>query len=570
MVRVDQGVEFGECHPPHLGDLTVAEPERAVVRDHVATAAKCHIGIAIGALTELLQPGRHIVDLDAQFLAQLTPRRLEVGLTGGHHAAGGDVPTTRPQVLVLGASVHEQPTLRGQYGHRHRAVQQAAGAHLGACGHAHHSVVVVDEVDPLITRLLVRHDDDAYHLRMDLTTLREEAQDLLTETVQLRRTLHRWPEIGNDLPITKEHVLSALEGLPLHITEHATTSGIAAVLDGGKPGPTVLLRGDMDALPLQEDTDLDFESATDGQMHACGHDTHTAMLVGAAKLLSARRADIPGRVLFMFQPGEEGYAGAKFMLEEGLLDVSPRADGSDSPVTGAYALHITTNLPSGFVASRGNSIMASSDSISITVTGRGGHASQPHAALDPIPVACEIVQALQMMVTRQVDVFDPAVVTVARISAGTTTNIIPETAEILGTVRAVSERTRLKVKDAISRVAEGIAAAHGASVAVEYKDGYPVTVNNPGSADFALGVAGDIVGADATFRMPHPIMGAEDFSYVLDRIPGAMLFLGGTPHDKNPLTAPANHSNRVVFDEQAMVNGIAVYSGVALRHLTGA
>ena len=156
---------------------------------------------------------------------------------------------------------------------------------------------------------------------------------------------------------------------------------------------------------------------------------------------------------------------------------------------------------------------------------------------------------------------------VARIVAGTTTNIIPETAEILGTVRTVSERTRLKVKDAISRVAEGIAAAHGATVEVHYDDGYPVTVNNADAADFALGVAGDIVGADAAIRMPNPIMGAEDFSYVLDRIPGAMMFLGGTPHDKNPLTAAANHSNRVVFDEAAMVNGMAVYGALALSHL---
>ena len=204
----------------------------------------------------------------------------------------------------------------------------------------------------------------------------------------------------------------------LHITEHATTSGIAAVLDGGRPGPTVLLRGDMDALPLHEDTDLEFESATDGQMHACGHDTHTAMLVGAAKLLSARRADIPGRVLFMFQPGEEGYAGAKFMLDEGLLELPKASDGSESPVTGAYALHVSTMLPSGFIASKGGPIMASSDRILVHVIGRGGHASQPHAALDPIPVACEIVQALQMMVTRQIDVFDPAAPAGPRVAKG--------------------------------------------------------------------------------------------------------------------------------------------------------
>ncbi|MCO5328648.1 MAG: M20 family metallopeptidase [Ilumatobacteraceae bacterium] len=404
---------------------------------------------------------------------------------------------------------------------------------------------------------------------MDLTTLREEARDLLNETVALRRTLHRWPELGNDLPVTKENVLAALEGLPLSITEHQTTSGIAAVLDGGKPGPTVLLRGDMDALPLHEDTDLEFESATEGQMHACGHDTHTAMLVGAAKLLSARRADIPGRVLFMFQPGEEGHAGARFMLEEGLLDVPARSDGSESPVTGAYALHITANLPAGWVASRGNTIMASADTMHITVTGRGGHASQPHLALDPIPIACEIVQALQLMVTRTIDVFDPGVVTVGQITAGTTNNIIPESAQIVGTIRAVSERTRNKIHDGIRRVAEGVAAAHDATVEVEFRDGYPVTVNNPGSADFALDVAKEVVGDSSTVRLPNPIMGAEDFSYVLNRIPGAMMFLGGTAPDRNPATAAPNHSNRVVFHEEAMVNGIAVYGAVALRHLTG-
>ncbi|HTH04568.1 MAG TPA: M20 family metallopeptidase [Ilumatobacteraceae bacterium] len=404
---------------------------------------------------------------------------------------------------------------------------------------------------------------------MDLTTLRDEARDLLDETVALRRTLHRWPELGNDLPVTKEHVLAALEGLPLQITEHSTTSGIAAVLDGGKPGPTVLLRGDMDALPLHEDTDLDFESSVDGSMHACGHDTHTAMLASAAKLLSARRDEIPGRVLFMFQPGEEGFAGARYMLDEGLLDLPSRADGSASPVTGAYALHITTNLPTGFIASRGGTIMASSDTVLITITGRGGHASQPHLALDPIPIACEIVQALQMMVTRSVDVFDPSVVTIGRITAGTTSNIIPETAEIFGTIRAVSERTRVKVRDGIRRVAEGVAAAHDAQVTIDYHDGYPVTSNNPGSADFALDVARELIGAETTVRLPNPVMGAEDFSYVLNRLPGAMMFLGGTPLERDVATAAPNHSNRVVFDEEAMVTGIAMYGAMALRHLTG-
>ncbi len=403
---------------------------------------------------------------------------------------------------------------------------------------------------------------------MSTDTLRDEARDLLDGMVSLRRTLHQWPEIGNDLPVTRGEVLGALEGLPLGITLHETTSGIAALLEGGKPGPTVLLRGDMDALPMPEDTGLDFSSKVDNRMHACGHDTHTAMLVGAARLLSARQADIPGRVLFMFQPGEEGYAGARFMLDEGLLDLPARADGSESPVTGAYALHITSVLPTGWISSKAGALMASSDTMRILVTGRGGHASQPHRALDPIPVACEIVQALQTMITRSVDVFDPSVVTVGKISAGTTTNVIPESALIEGTIRAVSERTRRLVHDGIRRVAEGVAAAHGAGVHVEVVDGYGVTSNTPGSAEFSMGVAGDIIGSDKVIKMPNPVMGAEDFSYVLNRIPGTMMFLGGTHHDRDPFSAPANHSNRVTFDEESMVNGTAILAGLALRHLS--
>jgi amidohydrolase len=405
---------------------------------------------------------------------------------------------------------------------------------------------------------------------MQLDSLREEAQELLPDMVALRRTLHEWPELGNDLPITREQVLGALDGLPLGITTHETTSGIAALLDGGRPGPTVLLRGDMDALPMPEDTGEEFASKVDGCMHACGHDTHTAMLVGAARLLSSHRAELPGRVLFMFQPGEEGFGGAEFMLNEGLLDLPPAADGSESPVTGAYALHITTNLPSGWMATKGGSLMASADTVRITVVGRGGHASAPHFALDPIPVACEIVQSIQVMITRSIDVFDPTVVTVGKIMAGTTNNVIPETATIDATIRAVSEKTRQRVRDGIRRVADGIAAAHDAAVLIDFTDGYPVTVNNDRSANFALDVARELVGENSVVRMPNPVMGAEDFSYVLQRLPGSMVFLGGTHEGRNPATAAPNHSNRVVFDEGAMVNGTAMYAALAIRHLVGA
>jgi hippurate hydrolase len=403
--------------------------------------------------------------------------------------------------------------------------------------------------------------------RLAIPELLDEAAGQLPEAIALRRTLHRWPEVGNELPTTRHEVLQALDGLPLDITLHESTSGIAALLCGARPGPTILLRGDMDALPMPEDTGLDFSSQVTNQMHACGHDTHTAMLVGAAKLLSDRAGDLAGRVLFMFQPGEEGHHGARHMLDEGLLDVPALADGTASPVTGAFALHITSSLPSGWLSCRGGPAMASADTLLIEVTGRGGHASEPHRALDPIPIACEIVQALQLMVTRSIDVFDPSVVTVARISAGTTDNVIPERAEIEGTIRAVSESTRAKVHAGVSRVAEGIAAAHGASATVTIDAGYPVTVNDEQFAAHALDLARAVAGEREVVELPHPIMGAEDFSYVLQRVPGAMMFLGGTPAGKDPSKAPPNHSNRVQFDEQAMVRGIAAYSAVALDAL---
>ena len=397
--------------------------------------------------------------------------------------------------------------------------------------------------------------------------LKDQVGGLMDSTIALRRNLHKWPEIGNSLPKTREQVLSALEGLPLDITLHETTSGIAAMLTGGKPGPTVMLRGDMDALPMPENTDLDFASKTENCMHACGHDTHTSMLVSTAKLLSDRRSEIPGRVLFMFQPGEEGYHGAKFMLDEGLLNISKLKDGSESPIKAAYALHITSSMPAGTVGTRSGPVMASSDTLSITITGKGGHASEPFRTLDPIPVACEIVQALQMMITRRIETFDPAVVTITKLIAGTTTNVIPETAKIEGTIRAVSEKTRNKVHDSIRRVAEGIAATYEMQASVEIKLGYPVTVNDAPSVDFALDVAESLLGEGKAVHMPSPIMGAEDFSYVLNQIPGAMVFLGGTPEGLNPATAPPNHSNRVMFDEASMAHGVALYSSLALRTL---
>src|SRR3954451_7840370 len=292
-------------------------------------------------------------------------------------------------------------------------------------------------------------------------------------TIDLRRRLHRRPEIGLHLPQTQATVLDAFAGLPVEVTTGTSTSSVVGVLRGARPGPTFLLRGDMDALPVHEDTGLPFSSEVPGAMHACGHDTHVAMLLGAARLLAERRDELAGSVVFMVQPGEEGFHGARYMLEEGLLDAVPEA-----PVSGAVALHISSSFTSGTINVRPGPMMAAADQWRMAVRGRGGHASLPHQAADPIPVAAEIVLALQSMITRRVDVFDPAVLTVAHIEAGSTNNVVPDTAFLEGTVRTLSVDRRAAVVAAVRRVATHIGAAHGLEVEFEHEEGYPVTVND--------------------------------------------------------------------------------------------
>ena len=388
------------------------------------------------------------------------------------------------------------------------------------------------------------------------------AEALLPETVAVRRRLHRRPERGLTLPATQALIVEELKKLGLSSKLGTSTTSVAAVIEGNGPGPTVLLRGDMDALPLTEDTGLDFSSETDGMMHACGHDTHVAMLLGAARLLVERRATFGGRVLLMFQPGEEGFHGARVMLEEGLLD----AAGPVRP-TAAFALHISTEYPASTINIRPGPMMACADFVNIDVKGRGGHASQPSASLDPITIAAEIVIGLQTLVTRQVEVFDPAVITIAHISSGTTNNIIPETARLEGTIRTFSEKTRTVVHEGIVRLVDGLTAAYGATADVELLTLYPVTVNDPSFTDLVTATATELLGADSVNSAIDPVMGAEDFSYILQEVPGAMAFLGGRPASEDPATAPANHSNKVVFDEPAMAVGVATYVAVALRSL---
>lgn len=380
----------------------------------------------------------------------------------------------------------------------------------------------------------------------------------LPDAIELRRAIHADPELGLRCPRTTDKIKAALAGLPLEYREGSSTTGLVAILrGGGDNGRTVLLRGDMDALPMQEETGLPFASRTDGAMHACGHDSHTAMLVGAARTLCARREALPGTIVFMFQPGEEGHHGAREMIADGLLD-DPAPDA-------AFALHISPNMPSGTVVSRPGALLASTDTLRATIRGAGGHAAMPHESLDPIPVLCEVVLALQSFITRQVAVADPAVLTVTKLTAGSSHNIIPSEAHLLGTLRTLSQETREKARAAFIRVVEHVSAAHGLTGEASIDHGYPVTVNDERALslmkDCATGLGGE-------WRvMPAPMMGAEDFAYVLQRTPGAMAFLGVAPEGSDPATNPPLHNTRITIDEAAMARGIALHCAVATRFL---
>jgi len=392
----------------------------------------------------------------------------------------------------------------------------------------------------------------------------DDAAAIAGEIARLRRAIHAEPEVGLGLPLTQQKVLTALDGLPLEVTTGTALSSVTAVLHGtGQDGgPVVLLRGDMDALPVTERTGLDYASKIDGAMHACGHDLHTAMLAGAARLLSGRRGDLAGSVVFMFQPGEEGYGGARYMIEEGVLDAAGQR------AVAAYALHVSSaQLPIGVCSSRPGPMMAAAEVLDVTVHGHGGHGSQPHHAADPIPVACEIVLALQTLVTRKFDIFDPVVITVGSFHAGTTDNVIPDDAHFLATVRSFSREARDRIREVAPALIRDIASAHGLTATAEFTNSYPVTVNDETEEQFAAQVVTDVLGERRYVPQPNPMAGAEDFSYVLDEVPGAFVMLGACPPALDPATAPFNHSADAVFDDAVLADGAALYAELALRRL---
>jgi hippurate hydrolase len=373
--------------------------------------------------------------------------------------------------------------------------------------------------------------------------------------VELRRCIHRHPERGLHNPQTQRLIVEELEriGLRPRVGAADCTWVTADVVgDAGAGSRCVMLRADMDALPLTEHTGVEWASRVEGAMHACGHDGHVAMLLGAADILQHYRDRFMGTVRLFFQPGEEGYAGAKVMIEEGALD------GVDA----AFALHLQPSDPSDVVAWRRGSILAADDSFIVTFKGAGGHASTPHAARDPIPALGGFVDGLSHAAARETDPNDRVVFSVTMVRAGTAGNVIPHEATCVGTIRSITPLGRERARDQLERVARGVASSRGLEVVVETAFGYPPTIND---ADMVARVtkAAESLGL-ATAEMPSTFMGAEDFSYVLEKVPGAMVFLGCAVEGGGPL-----HSDLMQIDERALASGSALHVATALELLAG-
>ena len=387
-----------------------------------------------------------------------------------------------------------------------------------------------------------------------------EAAEIRDELVSLRRAIHLEPEIGLDNPQTQAKILDALEGLPLEITLGRGLSSVTAVLRGGKPGPTVLLRGDTDGLPMHEQTGLLFASTGD-TMHACGHDLHTAGLVGAARLLSAHQGDLPGNVVFMFQPGEEGKGGAQIMLDEGVLDASGER------AIAAYAIHVGPG-PRGVFATKNGCATAGSNQMYVTIRGRGGHGSSPHLALDPVPVAAQVILAIQSYVTRMMNAFDPVVVSVTQISTGeNAVNVIPDAVTLGATIRTLTAQSLAQVREGLEQVVRSTAAAYGCDADYEFLVLYPSTINDDLTTEDAVVDMRSQFGDERVAIIPSPMMGSEDFAFVLQEVPGTFVGLFTTPPELAGYPTEFNHSPRVIFDDAVLGDQAAALVAMAYGRL---
>jgi amidohydrolase len=384
-----------------------------------------------------------------------------------------------------------------------------------------------------------------------MTASIEVPTSLADEVVALRRDFHRHPELGFEEHRTAAIVAERLRSLGFEVHTGIARTGVIGVMKGRSPGRTVMLRADMDALPILEENGHDYRSTHDGKMHACGHDGHVAMLLGAAALIADRKDAIAGTVCLLFQPAEEGHGGARLMVEEGVLE--------RFGVERAYGLHLSTKYPTGVLGFREGPFYASSDSIEIEVQGKGGHGSAPHDTIDPIYTAANFVTSVQQIVSRQIDPLEPAVVTVGAIHGGTIHNVIPRSVRMLGTVRAFSEDVRKAMPARIERVLRACCESMGASYQYDYLWRYPVTSNDPDQTQYSRALADRLIGAERVITADK-LMGAEDFSFFAQRVPACFYTLGaqGSAETSNP-----HHSSTFDIDEAALSTGVAMMAALA-------
>ncbi|NLC55587.1 MAG: amidohydrolase [Armatimonadetes bacterium] len=387
-------------------------------------------------------------------------------------------------------------------------------------------------------------------------TLSPEVEQVIPEVIATRRDLHQHPELGYQERRTAGIVAERLRALGVPVRTGIAETGVVGLVRGHHEGATVMLRADMDALPLQEATGLPYASQTPGVMHACGHDGHTAMLLGAARVLAETRDQLRGCVKLVFQPAEESYGGAQRLVEAGVL--------RDPEVSAAFGLHLWNTLPLGTVGITAGPAMASTDSFTLTLRGKGGHAAAPHQAADPVVAAAHFVVAAQSVVSRTADPLRPAVFTIGAIHGGEAANIIPEEVVLRGTLRTLDADTRARLVERIRAVLMGTAAAHGVSGIVDHRRGYPCLVNDESACALARAAAASVVGASHVVA-PHPTMGGEDMAYYLQVVPGCYLWLGsassadgaGVPH----------HNPRFQFDERALGIGVEILVRLARQFL---
>ena len=389
------------------------------------------------------------------------------------------------------------------------------------------------------------------------TSFEDAAEELRAELIAVRRELHGAVEIGLDLPETQAILRRELEGLDLEIALGSSLSSITAVLRGGRPGPVVLLRGDMDGLPVTEATGLPFAS-TSGAMHACGHDLHMAGLLGAVRLLAARRTELPGTVIFMFQPGEEGQAGGRLMIEEGVLDAA-----GERPVA-AYAIHVDSATPRGQLVTREGAMMASASALRMTLRGTGGHAAFPQLGIDPVPVAAQLILAVQTFAARRLPATDQAVISITRLSSDSeASNVLASSVSLEANIRTLSKATLDTVRTQLPALLTGIAEANGCTLETEFFASYPVTFNDLAETREVLAVLDELVGAERVTRLAAPSMASEDFSYVLEEVPGALVFVGAAP-DSGPMPL---HAETAIFDDSVLPLQAQVLAELAWHRL---